>query len=79
MASKVPNPKEHPLYLVITPMETLLEDGLIFDGEAEKDRVLNQTDFLRLREILQRFDPNLTADLRETLLRSLKCCVKEPA
>lgn len=64
----------HPAYLVITPIETLIDDGIVFDGEDEKTRIVNMTDFIRLREIIQRFGKELTGDQSDTLLRALKCC-----
>ena len=74
--AKPDNRKDQPAYLVTTPIDQLLDEGLVFDGESEKDRVVNQFDFSRIREILQRFAANLTADQQETLIRYLKLCVK---
>jgi len=74
--SKAPNKKENPAYLVITPVEDLIDEGIQFEGDSPKDQALNQFDFSRLREIIQRFDGNITGDQRETLIRCLKCCVK---
>ncbi len=68
--------KEAPGYLVVTPIDELLDDGLQFDGETEKDRIINQFDFVNTRDILQRFSTGLTKDNGETLTRYLKLCVK---
>lgn len=77
------NPKEKekvksPFYIVTAPMETLLDDGLQFEGDTDKDRMINMTDFIRVRDMFQRFDQNLTIDHRETLLRVLNSCIKSP-
>jgi hypothetical protein len=68
-----------PGYYVLTPIETLIDEGLIFDGETEKDRIINQFDFAHLREHIQRVDSTITPDIRETLIRYLKLCLKDPA
>jgi hypothetical protein len=70
------NPKDEPGYLVITPIDQLMDDGIQFDGEDEKERVINQMDFSRIREVLQRFAAQLTPDQNDTLIRYLKLCVK---
>lgn len=71
--------KDSPVYLIVTPVEELLDDGLVFEGETEKDRIINQFDFSRTREILQRFAQNITKDQEETLVRYLKLCIKPEA
>ena len=76
MAKEKPNNKGSPFYLVITPVEELLDDGIQFEGETQKDQTINLFDFSRTRELIQRFDTQLTGDQRETLLRYLKLCVK---
>jgi hypothetical protein len=63
-------------YLIMTPIDVLIDDGIQFEGATEKDKMLNHTDFLRLRELVQRFDPQLTGDIRETIFRTIRCCVK---
>ena len=68
--------KSNPVYLVVTPIEELVDEGLEFEGDTPKDKVINMFDFSRTREILQRFSQQLTGDQNETLIRFLKCCVK---
>jgi hypothetical protein len=63
-------------YLLGTPIETLFDDGILFEGESPKDQSLNMTDFIRYREIIQRFSQQLTPDLRDTIVRSVKLCIK---
>lgn len=73
-----PDKREDRLYLVITPIEELIDDGIAFDGENAKDQTLNQFDFMSLREIIQRNgQAPLTLDQQETLLRYLKLCIKQ--
>ncbi|MDD2578400.1 MAG: hypothetical protein PHP96_03425 [Candidatus Dojkabacteria bacterium] len=74
--SKESDKRQNPAYLVITPIEELIDDGISFEGDTEKDRAINMFDFSRTREILQRFSQQLTADQNETLIRFIKCCVK---
>lgn len=76
MAKEKINPKDSPQYLVITPVEQLIDEGIAFEGETEKDRIVNQFDFSRIREILQRFASQITLDQHETLVRYLKLCLK---
>ena len=72
------NKRDNPYYYVTTPTDVLIDEGLMFEGETEKDRILNQFDFARLREHIQRVDQAITPDIRETLMRYLKLCLKEP-
>jgi len=68
--------KSNPVYLVVTPIEELVDEGLEFEGDTPKDKMINMFDFSRTREVLQRFSQQLTGDQNETLIRFLKCCVK---
>jgi len=68
--------KEKPTYLIFTPIEELIDDGVKFEGETEKDRIINQTDFTRTRTILMRCAQVITKDEEETLIRYLKLCIK---
>jgi hypothetical protein len=79
MSSKIKDKKEQPLYYALTPIEDLIEDGISFDGESEKDRLVNQFDFVGLRDIFTRLNAQLSPDQRETLVRYMKLCVKESA
>lgn len=76
MSKKEESKKDKPGYLVMTPVDELLDDGIIFEGDSEKDRIVNQFDFSRIREIIQRFASQLTPDQHETLIRYLKLCLK---
>ena len=40
-------------YLLGTPIEELIDDGLIFDGETEKDKMVNAFDFINTRNIFK--------------------------
>jgi len=75
MASK-DQKKDSPAYLIVTPVEELIEEGMQFEGDDEKTRMLNQIDFTRLRTTLQRCAQVITRDAEESLIRCLKCCVK---
>lgn len=77
MASKQPDKKDLPGYLIMTQIEELIDDGLTFEGDDEKTRQMNMTDFLRIRELIQRFGSQVTADTHDTLLRTLKTCIKQ--
>jgi len=73
--------KNSPTYLVFTPVDELIDDGLQFEGETEKDRTVNSIDFIRIRELMQNLAARqmITKDLEDTLIRTLKACVKEIA
>jgi hypothetical protein len=75
MSAKDKNKKDNPLYLVVTPIDELIDEGLSFQGDTAKDVMVNTFDFSRIREIIQRFGQQLTGDQNETLIRALKCCV----
>jgi hypothetical protein len=71
------NPKQSPLYLVVTPLDQLVEeDGIVFEGETERDRVINQADFVCFRDIYLRFESAISVDTRLALIRALKQMVK---
>jgi hypothetical protein len=71
------SPKQNPLYLISTHMDRLLnEDGIIFDGETEKDRQINFTDFVTLRTVYQRVEQGLSMDEKLSIIRTLKQMVK---
>jgi len=80
MASKEPAKPDmqSPKYLVYSPVEQMLDDGLAFEGTDDKSKVMNQTDFIRLREHIQRIGQGMTVDLEDTLVRCLKTCIKIP-
>lgn len=68
--------RNSPTYLIVTPIEELIDDGIEFEGDTPKDKMINMFDFSRTREILQRFGQQLSGDQYETLIRFLKCCTK---
>ena len=70
------NKKEKPGYLIFTPIEELIDDGVQFEGDNEKDKIVNQADFIRTRTIILRTAQIITKDEEETLLRYLKLCIK---
>jgi hypothetical protein len=76
MVDKKQNPKQQPLYLVVTPIEQLIDDGLAFEGETEKDRQINQVDFMTFRDIFLRFQSAMSADSHLSIIRALKQMVK---
>lgn len=76
MAATKENKKEKPGYLIFTPIEDLVDDGVQFIGENEKDRIVNQTDFIRTRGLIQRYAQSITKDDEDTLIRYLKLCIK---
>ena len=80
MSAKIKEDKrDKPNYYVLTPIEELIDEGLVFEGETEKDRMINSSDFYHLREHIQRVSRDVTPDIMETLIRYLKLCVKSPA
>ena len=80
MATKEPaKPDMHSSqYIILTPIEQMYDDGIVFEGVDEKAKMLNQTDFIRLRELYQRLVGTATKDLEDTFVRSLKACIKIP-
>ena len=76
MVDKKQNPKQQPLYLVVTPIEQLIDDGLVFEGETEKDKQINQVDFMAFRDIFLRFQSAMSADSQLSIIRALKQMVK---
>ena len=71
------SPKQNPLYLINTHIDQLLnEDGIIFDGETEKDRQINFVDFVTLRTVYQRVEQGLSMDEKLSIIRTLKQMVK---
>jgi hypothetical protein len=80
MATKEPaKPDMHsPQYIILTPVEQMIDDGITFEGDTEKTRILNQTDFIRLRDLWQKLVGSSTKDLEDTFVRSLKACIKIP-
>jgi hypothetical protein len=73
--------KNAPTYLTFTAIEELIDDGLQFEGVDEKTRAINQTDFVRIRELVQNLVNRqmITKDMEDTLVRCLKACIKELA
>jgi len=65
-------------YIILTPVEQMIDDGVTFEGVDEKAKMLNQTDFIRLRDHYQRILQSSTKDLEDTFVRSLKACIKIP-
>jgi hypothetical protein len=67
---------EYAKYIIYTPIEQLYDDRLVFEGETEKDRALNQFDLFQIREIFQKVAAQLTTDNQTMLLRYSKLCFK---
>lgn len=67
---------KNPMYLATTPMDQLYEDGIIFEGESEKDQNLNHDDFNAARAIYTQLYQSLSEDGRTFLLRSLRVTIK---
>jgi len=71
------NPKQQPLYLVVTPLDQLVEEGgIVFEGETERDRIINQADFVAFRDIYLRFESAISIDTKLAIIRALKQMVK---
>ena len=69
--------KKSPLYLAVTTMDQLYEDGLKWEGESEKDQNLNHDDFNAARAIYTQLYQNLSEDGRAFLLRTLRVTIKD--
>lgn len=69
--------KKTPMYLAITPMEQLYDEGLKFEGEDEKAQNLNHDDFIAARAIYTQKFNEIAEDGRTFLLRSLRVMVKD--
>ena len=80
MATKEPaKPDMHSSqYIILTPVEQMIDDGITFEGADDKSKMLNQTDFIRLRDHYQRIVGQATKDLEDTFVRSLKACIRIP-
>jgi hypothetical protein len=65
-------------YIILTPVEQMYDDGILFEGADDKAKMLNQTDFIRLRDHYQHIAGGATKDLEDTFVRSLKACIKIP-
>ena len=76
VAKEKVNQKQAQLYLVVTPLEQLYDDGLAFDGESEKDKGMNQMDFAAFRDIYLRCEQALSPDARLAIIRALRQMVK---
>jgi hypothetical protein len=73
MATKLPpDPKDDPNYLFKAPIEELL-----FFGTSEQEKSFNAVEFSRLRNIVQRFGQQLTADEFDTLKHCMQNCINE--
>jgi len=68
----VQDPKDDPNYLFKAPIEEL-----IFFGANEQEKNYNAIEFSRLRNIVQRFGQQLTADEFDTLKHSMQNCTNE--
>ena len=71
---KATKPRE---YILVAYMEQLLDEGLTFDGETERDRTLSCVDLNNVRSIFQRLANTLSMEERETLIRFAKSTLKE--
>lgn len=65
-----------PMYLAMSPMEQLYDDGIKFEGESEKDQNMNHDDFNAARAIYTQKFAELSEDGRTFLLRSLRVMIK---
>jgi hypothetical protein len=70
MAQKAQDPKDDPNYLFKTPSEEL-----VFFGETEPERIGNAIAFARIRNVVQRFGNQITADEYETLKACMQNCI----
>ena len=69
--------KKSPVYLAITTMDQLYEDGLKWEGETDKDQNLNHDDFNAARAIYTQLYQSLSEDGRAFLLRTLRVTIKD--
>lgn len=76
VTSLLPKIAKDPMYLAVTPMDQLYEDGIKFEGDTEKDQNLNHDDFNAARAIYTQLYQNLSMDGRAFLLRSLRVTIK---
>ena len=72
MPPKTPEQKDDPNYLFKAPIE-----DLSFFGETEKEKTYNAVEFSRLRNIVQRFGQQITADEFDTIKHAMQNCIVE--
>ncbi len=63
-------------YILMTYVEQLIDEGLDFDGEDGRTRILNHTDFDNLRSTYQRLANVMSLEERETFIRCVKTTLK---
>lgn len=67
-----PNKTEAPNYIIVTPVEEMLDDGAMFVGNDERERVLSVMQFTKVRNMLQRYAQTLSSDEIDALKTILK-------
>lgn len=67
--------KQHD-YIMVAYIEQLIDEGLSFDGDDERTKILNHTDFDNLRSTYQRIANAISIEERETLIRCAKTTLK---
>lgn len=66
------DPRDDPQYLFKAPIEELT-----FFGNDERERINNAVVFTHLRNIVQRFGQQITADEFETIKLCMQNCITE--
>lgn len=63
-------------YILIASMESLIEEGLAFEGEDIRSQLLSHTDFDNVRSTYQRLANAMSTEERETFIRFAKSTLK---
>lgn len=73
-----PDKQDNKRYLIMTPINELLDDGsVIFAGVNERERLNSIMQFTRIRNIIQRYAQSLTIDDESALVECLKGYIAE--
>jgi hypothetical protein len=75
MSEKKPPAKARD-YILTAYVEQLIDEGLDFDGDDARTKILNHTDFDNLRSTYQRLANGISLEERETFIRCVKTTLK---
>lgn len=72
-------PEKNPNDRLFEPIDILLKEdgGSLFKGESERERTLTALQFVKVRNVIQRYAQTLLPDEAEALVKVLKSYLKE--